>query len=602
LKVSMESERNGSNLSTVSNSIENDDTTGLPDIVMQKPRPANEDALRLEDEPQSEEQQTNSTEELTSRSDVSENQREGTITSARFNILTSMVGGGSLSLPLAFYQAGNGFLAPFLLICIAALVEYSVYFLVRAGNHAQRTNGASSNSKGSLAYESVASSALGKKAGHLSMALVCTICFGAIAGYGVLLRDMLLPISDYLSPNGGNNNPTFVQNITMLIVVLLVTPLCTLQNLTALQSIGMASIISILILFSCVAYRSVECNFSSEYDNIRHMPWREYISYLPSHDDKQSSSSTATLHQLANSLPILITVFMCHFNVLPVHNELVNPSPKRVNQLFSTSIWSATIFYLLMGFVGSMYGNCAESGRVEGNVLLSFPDDDVLLILGRGCLTLAIAFALPVFVVPTRDMFLRGLDSFCTSHPEEVDDGDHIVDNLVHSSSTSNNMYANPLEDSVGGKHDLIEPLLATEGNGGEICEVQMHESHSSDGGNDNNRRRVIASITILWAAAALACCVESIDTVWGVLGGSFQIIVGFIIPSASYLSLTRPNQASAESETNAESDADEYSTSNASNTRDTWYRTMAWILLIIFVPVMFICTCNSVYNIVNDN
>jgi len=510
---SMEFERNGSNLSTaVSNSIENDDTTGLPEIAMKKSRLKLEDQLNPEDEPKFEEQQDNSTEELNSRSDVSENQREGTITSARFNILTSMVGGGSLSLPLAFYQAGNGFLAPFLLICIAALVEYSVYFLVQAGNHTKRTNGANSNTKGSLAYESVASSALGVKAGHLSMALVCTICFGAIAGYGVLLRDMLLPISDYLSPDGGKNSPTFVQNITMLIVVLLVTPLCTLQNLTALQNIGMASIISILTLFCCVTYRSVECNFSSEYDNIRHMPWREYISFLPSNDDEQSSSSTATLHQLANSLPILITVFMCHFNVLPVHNELVNPSPKRVNRLFSTSIWSATIFYLLMGFVGSMYGNCAESGRVEGNVLLSFPEDDVLLILGRGCLTLTIAFALPVFVVPTRDMFLRGLDSFCTSHSEEVDDGDHIVDNLVHSSitsSASNNMYANPLEDSVGGNHDLIEPLLAAEGNGGEICEVQTQESHSSDGGNDDNRRRVIASITILWAAAALACCVE---------------------------------------------------------------------------------------------
>jgi len=525
--------------------------------------------------------------------------------SARFNILTSMVGGGSLSVPLAFYQAGNGFLAPFLLICIAVLVEYSVYFLVQAGNHTKRTNDANRNTKGSLAYESVASETIGAKAGHLSMALVFTVCFFTVAGYGVLLRDMLLPISEYLSPDGGNNSPTFVQNITMLIVVLLVTPLCTLQNLTALQNIGMASIISILTLFCCITVRSAECNFSSRYDNIRHMPWREYISFLPSHDDYQTSSSNVTLHQLANSLPILITVFMCHFNVLPVYNELADPSPKRVNRLFSTSIWSATIFYLLMGFVGSMYGNCAKSGRVEGNVLLSFPEGDVLMIFGRGCLTLTIAFALPVFVVPARDMFLRALDSFCTGRREELNDGDQVVDNLLHpvNSSSSSDRYANPLENSISGKHDLIEPLLALEEDDVDVSEARIQGNYSSNGESDSSRRRVIVSIAILWSASAVACCVKSIDTVWDVMGGSIQIIIGFIIPSASYLLLTRPNESTADgvSDDDVHSE-DEYSATNVLTRRNSWYRIMAWILLIIFVPVMFICTSNSISNILNSN
>jgi len=272
-----------------------------------------------------------------------------------------------------------------------------------------------------------------------------------------------------------------------------------------------------------------------------------------------------------------------------------------VNRLFSTSIWSATIFYLLMGFIGSMYGNCAESGRVEGNVLLSFPEDDVLLILGRGCLTLTIAFALPVFVVPARDMFLRGVDAFCASRREEVDDDDHFVDNLVHSSSSSSTeRYGNPLEGPVSRNRDLIEPLLASEEDDDEICEVHTQESPSCDGESGSSRRRIIVSIAILWAAAAVACCVESIDTVWDVMGGSIQIIIGFIIPSASYLSFTQPNAASAESENDEVHREDGHSPSNVSNTRDAWYRSIAWILLIVFVPVMFICTSNSVYNIVS--
>lgn len=51
-------------------------------------------------------------------------QRMGTTSSARFNILSTMVGGGSLSLPLAFQKSGNALLGPLLLILVAAITEF----------------------------------------------------------------------------------------------------------------------------------------------------------------------------------------------------------------------------------------------------------------------------------------------------------------------------------------------------------------------------------------------------------------------------------------------------------------------------------------------
>ena len=120
---------------------------------------------------------------------VDDNLRKGTISSARFNILSTMVGGGSLSIPLAFHQGGNVFLAPLLLLLVAGLVEYSIYFLVQAGqmsvtNPRRSLQNEDSRVKGNVSYESTALAAFGMRAKYGAMALVSTICFFTIIAYG----------------------------------------------------------------------------------------------------------------------------------------------------------------------------------------------------------------------------------------------------------------------------------------------------------------------------------------------------------------------------------------------------------------------------------
>ena len=125
--------------------------------------------------------------------DENNNTRRGTISSARFNLLSSMVGGGSLSLPLAFSQAGNLLVAPIILVVTSVLAQQSIMFLVEAGVYstASRERGANgddddhgvmaassrqnklSDKKGTASYENVASQAFGRSARIFSMALVC---------------------------------------------------------------------------------------------------------------------------------------------------------------------------------------------------------------------------------------------------------------------------------------------------------------------------------------------------------------------------------------------------------------------------------------------
>lgn len=497
--------------------------------------------------------------------------RQGTITSARFNILSTMVGGGCLSLPLAFYQAGNSLLGPILLMFFAYLVRKSIDYLVQAAifSHPSDDTEEHKRQKGSKSFDSVACAAFGPKAKYFTMGLLATICFFTIVGYAVLLRDMLLPLSDLIFGNDvGGTGPSFHHNLTMLTIIVIVTPLCTLKDLTPLEKIGALSMMSIFTVACCISYRSAQCNFSPSYESVRLMPWYEYVNFVPS--AKQGFGSA--VHDLLNSLPILISVFMCHFNVLPVHNEFSDPSPQRVNTLFSSSIWGACIFYIFVGFSGSMYGNCTAEGMVEGNILLSFREDDVLLLVGKVCLSLTITAAFPVLVVPCRDIALRAL-SANSGTDEEVD--------------LNNNA--------------LSEPLLANDHNTENSDErMSLEDKHEQK----RTQKRRIASVIILWTAAVLACCVESIDIVWDILGGSLSLVMGFLIPSGSFIVLSKViersqlrNSTELLSEegmptTFIQGSFEESSIQNNKSPK------LAYFLLVLFLPLIVILTGNAVYNL----
>jgi hypothetical protein len=62
--------------------------------------------------------------------DVDVDVRIGTISSARFNILSTMVGGGCLSLPLAFQQSGNALIGPLMLLATGVVTEFCFRNLV----------------------------------------------------------------------------------------------------------------------------------------------------------------------------------------------------------------------------------------------------------------------------------------------------------------------------------------------------------------------------------------------------------------------------------------------------------------------------------------
>lgn len=491
-----------------------EETSGPPENVVEEPAVVVEEAEEIF---------------LLPHTDDSIPTRVGTIASARFNILSTMVGGGCLSLPLAFQQSGNGLLGPLMLLVTGLITDFCFRLLVAS---AVQLKAPHSTAPGKDSFESITSAAFGSKAYVMSMGLVTAMCFFGAVGYSVLLRDMMEPLNDYWPLSGALEHGWLHKNFTLFLVILIVTPATTLTNFTALQNCGAASMTSILILGTCIVIRSVQCNFNAPH------PWYTYVTLWPE-----------SPRELLDAIPLYISCFVCHYNILPVHNELQNPTPARVSWWLRSTTWYAVGLYTVMGFAGSCYGHCTESGKVQGNVLLDFAENDPLLMVGRMCLALTITLAFPMLVIPARDILLRSVI-------------------LPYLNAEEN--AGVPADDTAAQLH---EPLLTDEERPAE------DEEEASTTGDSTVMTsfglRLVTSIGIFWTAGLVASCVASIDIVWDLLGSSLSILLSYLIPCGCYLVIMK----------------------DVTDSRTKWSKVICWILLLIFVPLMFISTANAVAN-----
>jgi len=519
--------------------------------------------------------------------------RLGTTSLARFNILSTMVGGGSLSLPFAFAKSGNILVAPLLLFVIAALSEYCFRILVQAARILSYRNVdlSSSTKVGRDSFESLAEAAFGPRAYVASMGLVTLMCFFGTVGYAVLLRDMLEPITAAIygeQPAG----PSWQNNSSLWFVVLVVTPLCTLKTLTALERFGAASMFSVLVLGCCIVFRSSQCNLTN-YDrrNDDWSQWTDSFQLFPN-----------SWWDVLDAFPLFISCFVCHYNILTVHNEFRQPTVRRVNWWLRSTTWVATAFYLIMGVAGSAYGaKCTDSGQVQGNILLDFNNKDPLLLVGRMCLAVTITLAFPMLTIPSRDIVLRTIKSSSSSSGSN---GEPPLNAAVAQDDTAAASLQEPLLPS--GSHDQ------TEADSGRITNISNVAPPSF-----SFKDRLGVSIVLFWSAAAVASCVSSIDVVWDLLGSSLSILLSVLIPAASFLVITHPNrlvqqqqQEHDTSDTNVDRESAPETTSTTPeqaperpqpppNATMSWKhmfsRALSWTLIMVFVPLMFLSTGNAV-------
>ena len=337
--------------------------------------------------------------------------------------------------------------------------------------------------------------------------------------------------------------------------------------------------------------------------------WYDFITYFPS-----------SPRQFITAFPIFISCYICHYNVPPIINELQNPTPARVNKWLRMSVWTPTIFYLIVGFAGSMYGNCTKGGTIPGNILLAFDEDDVLLLIGRTCLALTIALAFPMLVIPPRDIVLRSLygdggDSDPNGsgqgpptrsfhlfrygpHPTDISDSDGDAFDPVEGDIPS--ALTQPLLlDHDDGRFDPesptgAEPRGQKQGDSTDAIPPANNSDDQNPSLEPSSCSRAVVAISIFWLGAGIASCVKTIDIVWDLLGSSLSLCLGFIIPCATYLALCP--MADESGAVGGESRVGVVESFNRSIKRKL-SRLSAWFIICLMVPACIICTANAVYN-----
>lgn len=209
------------------------------------------------------------------------------------------VGGGVLSLPLAFAKAG---IIPSILLMIfaAVITDFSLYIICSC---ARRTN------PGATSYMEIVKYAFGPSAEIATTSILVTYLSGVLVGFCVLLKGIFAPlVKDVLDLMGGSlggiqENDKF-DAIILFIILVLMAPLMIQRNLYALRNICYVGFSSVCFIAITIGIRAYQRNFV----------------------DTKAENIDFNIKWMANSwddilfaFPVIVLAFLCAFNMVEVH-------------------------------------------------------------------------------------------------------------------------------------------------------------------------------------------------------------------------------------------------------------------------------------------
>ena len=477
--------------------------------------------------------------------------RKGTVTSSVFSLVSTILGGGVLSLPYAFSEAG---IIPgiFLLLAVAVASDFSAFTLATCSRRAAAHT-----------YEDVAALAFGNVGRILSQILVVMLTFLALIAYSILLREIL---------------GTFISHraIVLLLVAgleLAIVPLAMLTSFSKLRFTSLLCFCSVLGVTLCVMVHFATCASSSA----KHALHTKVL--WP--NDKFG---------VFRALPVLICTFLCHFNLLAVHGELENPSTGRVKTMVHGAVGSASMIYFVIGLSGAAFSDC-RGKETSDNILTEFDPPElsgkIVVSVTKVGIMATLLFALPMIAAPCRDTILR-LWRTCWIPPDAISLNEIAKDDVNNPLVDSNAVPTTSDDDAAAA---TASPAAATAGdviaNGdGNEWGVARTRDYSADTDSSSlgisrtaqgTTSLTVLTLLIFVAQFAVASVTPTVSTVWAFIGSIVGPIIAFVIPAASYLMITSPAEI---------------------QNRKQWWRFCSWTLLVSSICAMCVCTYITIHDI----
>ena len=167
--------------------------------------------------------------------------RTATLKTSVFNLVSTVVGGGVLSLPFTFSVMGI-IVGPVALVISAAMSDFSIYLLLSM-----------SRRQGDVGYEDVAAKTLGEPARVVLLISLFLLTFLCAAAYFVLAADLIQPIvTAFIDTSLAADSARYY---VMLAFMCIVGPLSFFKKLNALRFTSFLSIITISVLGVVLFYK-----------------------------------------------------------------------------------------------------------------------------------------------------------------------------------------------------------------------------------------------------------------------------------------------------------------------------------------------------------
>ncbi|XP_047136158.1 sodium-coupled neutral amino acid transporter 5 isoform X1 [Hydra vulgaris] len=296
-------------------------------------------------------------------------ERHGGIFSSIFTLISTMIGGGLLSLPYAFQQGGF-IVATCVLLFVLISSTYSAFLII---NSKKYCFGRVKN------IEDVAKVAFGRFGEVAVQTLLFLVLYLCSVAYFILMTDQIEPLIQLIV---GNKSLWTKKLVLLSICAAIVFPISLFKNLSALKYTSMLSVICGLLICVSVTYRSLSEGIGGAFNNVNNP-----IKLTPK-----------SFREFFTCISISELTFSCHFNILPMHSELRHQTRRNKRLILFISMGLT----YLVNFLVSFFAYFQFRKSTEQDFTKNYPHNDNIINVGRVALCLVLLLGYPLLIVPCR--------------------------------------------------------------------------------------------------------------------------------------------------------------------------------------------------------
>ena len=328
-----------------------------------------------------------------------EKDNTGTVFGTIFNLTNTTVGVGTLTLPMAVRQCGLllGLVLFFFVMFVSYYVFQVLLFAADKSISEMKKKGllkTKEDCHNNISNRKIFEYVLGKVPSMCLEILYFLFCFGVCCMYvNVIGTSLSLQVNNWIGIKGHPLGNTYL--LMGLVMVLIMYPLSIPKNISFLGYTSALSILSILIVDIIMVIRFIgklsKNQFQLDLSNLIVV----------------NISSFYDLSMIFLVIAAYFGSFISQFNLIPLYRELQHRSKKKMSFIVSASFSMSTFIYIISALVGYFMFLDVPIEQLHGNVLDNFPQDDILVSVGKILVILVIILSYPVVHYTARESIIN---------------------------------------------------------------------------------------------------------------------------------------------------------------------------------------------------